>query len=424
MTVEDPPKSSITVASDYSMLAARAALAALLALYGAVRFGPVAGLRVALAGAVFVLLDVAAARWRHGRWGKVLTAAALLLQGAILAAIVLAPAPLGFAADIPAPMLVKVPYVMLLLCFMAANVSATDPSRVLFAGAATICAVAAVGWVALSDPRSITFASLHRADYATFHAGLVTSNTLHYFNRSLWQNQLVETIAVLAVLAVASYRMRALARRSAAEEATREALAAYFSPQLADTIIRSQGLPPQEKTLAVLDLDLVGFTALAEILSPEQSAAGLRAYRQAIEDAVFAEDGAISAFVGDGATAFFGLTSTDACRRALACAVRLARAWPYVALTAFPGHDVRIAIGIDVGLATVGLVGKGRAMSLLFLGSPVTGAEALQRATRDVGATILLSERAHDALGDAAFDGVMLTPVMVESTRAWRADAG
>ncbi len=423
MTVEPSPNRNLGVARSHKMLAARAAFAVLLALYGAIRFGPVAGLRIALAGSLFVLLDVAAVRWRPARRGEVLTAAALLLQGAILAGIVLAPAPLGFGADIPAPMLVKMPYVMLLVCFMAANVSATDPSRVLFAGVAAISAVAAVGWIALSDPQTITFASLHHADYANFHAALVASNRLHYFNRSLWQNQLVETIAILAILAVAAYRMRALARRSAAEEATREALAAYFSPQLADTIIKSQGLPPQEKTLAVLDLDLVGFTALAEILSPEQSAAGLRAYRQAIEDAVFAEDGAISAFVGDGATAFFGLTSAESCRRALACAVRLARAWRHVAQTAFPGHEVRIAIGIDVGEATVGLVGEGRAMSLLFLGSPVTGAEALQRATRDVGATILLSDRAHDALGDAAFDGVTLTPVTVEGVRAWRAEA-
>jgi class 3 adenylate cyclase len=416
MSVADTPVHS---PSESRMMAASAALAAFLTVYGALRFGAVAGMRIALAGGVFVLLDA----WAVGRRSPVGSAIVRLLQGAILAGVVLASAPLGFASELPAPFLIRTPFAILLICFVAANVSARDPVRVVFAGASAVLALVALGTTALYDPLTITVAHIPRKDFAQFRALLAAVNAPHYFSRSLWQNEIIETLVVTAILAVAAWRMRALARSSAAEEATREALAAYFSPRLADTIIGAHGLPPQEKMLAVLDADLVGFTALAERLTPEQAAAGLRAWRQTVEDAVFAGDGAISAFVGDGATAFFGLTAGDASERAVAAALRLATAWNGVGRDVFEGHDVRIAVGIDTGIATVGLVGEGRAMSLLFLGAPLVGAERLQRATRECGATILLSDRARDALGRAVLDGVVLTPVTIDGSPAWRADA-
>jgi adenylate cyclase len=279
-----------------------------------------------------------------------------------------------------------------------------------------------VCWVALSDPRTVTAASPIVPHLKTLHALLLFTGAPHYFSRGLAQNVIVLMAAISTILALAAFRTRALARRAAAEEARRGAFASYFSPQLIDAMMRAEGLPPQEKYVVVVDIDLVGFTTLSEKLDPEGAATGLRRYRQIVEDAVFSEGGALAAFVGDGATALFGLAESDPERRALACALRVMGAWSS-ADDIFDGAKSRLAIGIDAGRATIGLVGEARSLSLLFLGQPVSGAEKLQRATRDAGAAILLSPAAHDALGDA-IPGILLEAVETKAGPAWQVAPG
>jgi class 3 adenylate cyclase len=65
-------------------------------------------------------------------------------------------------------------------------------------------------------------------------------------------------------------------------------------------------------------------------------------------------------------------------------------------------HLPDLAVGIDAGAALVGVVGEGRAMSLLMQGPPIVRAAELQAATRTLGSPILLSEAAAAAASGPA----------------------
>ena len=222
--------------------------------------------------------------------------------------------------------------------------------------------------------------------------------------------------------------MRWLARRAAGREAERDALAGYFSPQVVETILASQrdGLNPRARQVAVLDSDLVGFTGLAETLSPERTAQVLGLYRSLVEAEVFGEDGAILNWTGDGAVAVFGLTGAGetAAARALACARRLEAAWSADARAMLGDAAPPLAVGLDFGEAFLGLVGKGGGVSLLMIGAPVQGAARLQAATREADSPVLVSvaAKASIELADPAA-GAALSRLVAAGHDAWKPQA-
>ncbi|MDR3528597.1 MAG: adenylate/guanylate cyclase domain-containing protein [Rhizomicrobium sp.] len=148
--------------------------------------------------------------------------------------------------------------------------------------------------------------------------------------------------------------------------------------------------------MTVLDCDLVGFTGKAETMTPEDVAAGLSLFRSLVEEAVFEQDGAVLAHVGDGTVCLFGLRddSDKSPEKAIACALTLLRHWNERARSLFSDEPPPLAIGIDFGLAAIGLVGEDRSLSLLATGAPVDGAASLQQATRFWKTCLLISERA------------------------------
>jgi adenylate cyclase len=196
---------------------------------------------------------------------------------------------------------------------------------------------------------------------------------------------------ITALFAFQAYRIRALARRSAAQEASRAALAAHFAPEIAGLLLPDAERKPRLQHVVAMSCDLVGFTSTAEQAPAEEVAALLRAYRSAVERAVFASGGAIVSFTGDGALAAFGLRDgADAAGRAVASAHSLVRNW---------SGPVSISVGLAAGDAMVGLAGDGAGAAFLFQGPPVAEADALQQATRAAGVRILASDAVVASLG-------------------------
>lgn len=404
---------------DFSAISGKAALALGCMLYVFARCGAQAGTHVAIAAALFVLLDFAALIRRRSTRVAVIV---VFAQVVVIGALCFAPAPFGFGSQVPPHVLLDTPLPLLLLAFLASCAAAARPA-LLWAAGTSLLAFWIVMWrLALSDPHTITRATLPIARLKTALAVLDAIGDPHYFNFGIWWKTCIITTAMItAALALALYRTRRLARESAAEEARRSALAAFFSPQLVDTIFRARAdnLAAQNRQIAVLDCDLVGFTPLAETALPETVAAGLRLYRSVIEDAVFEEDGAILSHTGDGAIALFGLArpADDASARALRCALAITQAWPRAARGHFGDAAPALAIGIDYGAALVGLVGESRNVSLVAIGPAIASAAALQHATREAGAEILIGCGAKAALRD---DAVALEHYASNDIQAWR----
>ncbi len=401
-SVPDAPRSRPS--ADESGAALRILMACAVVAYVLVRFGAAAGQPVLAAGLGFVLLE-AAQRTLPGRWARV---ALITLQFGLVFTVAFAPAPIGFRSVIPGPVMMESPLFMLMLCVLATYALSVDP--LLMAGASFALAgawTAAIFAFVVADPLTITRANLHVADYKTGLELMRAVNQPHYLHLDFWRADLIAAGVVSLVLCFSAFRVRRLARRSAWQEAARNALSAHFSPQIAALLASlPQGLAPETRRVAVLDCDLVGFSGQAERLPPEAVAETLRHFRALVAAAVFQHDGAILNVVGDGAVAVFGLTSTakPSVGAALAAAGALAEAWrtrpPPVPGLALPA----LAMGVDFGEALVGIVGEGRALSLIMQGPPIDGAAELQRATRAAGESLLVSDRARAMLGPPVSD--------------------
>lgn len=226
-----------------------------------------------------------------------------------------------------------------------------------------------------------------------FVSGFVAAHLL-LVEQQLWLGVLVPSATTLlggvwggTVLTLAELNRR---RRIEAERAN---LSRYFSPSLVETLAGRHTEPiARQQEAAVLFVDLVGFTARSERLPPERSLAQLRRFHALVEEAVFAEDGTLDKFLGDGALATFGVpvpTGQDAAA-ALAAAKRMADA-----VAAWRVEDPEaptVAIGVHHGRLFLGDVGGRRRFEFTVIGDTVNVASRLEGLARELGAVILASQ--------------------------------
>jgi adenylate cyclase len=127
-------------------------------------------------------------------------------------------------------------------------------------------------------------------------------------------------------------------------------------------------------------------------MAPERSLTLLRRFHALVEEAVFAEEGTLDKFLGDGALATFGVPEprpSDAAD-ALASAKRMA-----ASVAAWRVEDPEaptVAIGVHHGRLFLGDVGGRRRFEFTVIGDTVNVASRLEGMARDLGAVILTSD--------------------------------
>ena len=315
----------------------RAILAVLGMVYAALRFGPAAGLATLLAGGLVIGLDALVRIGpSRGSAGVLTRALAGVAQMLALGVLFFGPAPMGLGST-PAPVFLLSPLLLLMFCLVA---SYMEPQRPLLTPIMGVACAGLWWWAksfALAQPGVIVRARFGAAVVKSPVQLMTNVSAPHYFNEGLWRNDLVIVLLISFLFTITVWRAHRLAVVSSRREAARNVMASYFSPQVVETIVGggAEGFRPRRLQVAVMESDLVGFTRLAESLTPEAAAETLSRYRRAVENAVFAEDGAILNWTGDGATAVFGLLDSGgaAAARALRCARRLQEDWPVEAAT-------------------------------------------------------------------------------------------
>ena len=161
-----------------------------------------------------------------------------------------------------------------------------------------------------------------------------------------------------------------------------------------------------ERHLAVMFLDLKGFTGLAEKRLPYDVVYLLNRFFAAIGAAIAAEGGWIDKYMGDGLLAVFGRETglTAGARSALAAAVRIDLALEKLAkeLAAEGLDTIGIGIGLHAGPLIVGRIGYRETAGITVIGATVNLASRLESLTREKGCQLIVSR----ALADAAdWDG-------------------
>jgi len=180
-------------------------------------------------------------------------------------------------------------------------------------------------------------------------------------------------------------------------------LARYFPPNIVDQLAHTdQPLAAvREQDVAVMFVDIVGFTKFAEAHSPGETVGTLREFHARMERAVFDHHGTLDKFLGDGLMATFGTPQAgdrDA-GNALACAKAMLAAvdrWN-AERRAVGAEEIRVSVGVHYGTVVLGDIGSERRLEFAVLGDTVNVASRLEGLTRTLDARMAVSGQLLDA---------------------------
>lgn len=152
----------------------------------------------------------------------------------------------------------------------------------------------------------------------------------------------------------------------------------------------------EEKTIAVLFLDIRGFTSRSADLLPYDVVFLLNRFFDAIVPEITRAGGKVDKYMGDGLLALFEMDSPEASSQAGITAVgnigvALAR---FNRLLASEGDDpVRIGMGLHTGTVVLGEIGTTDNAPRTLIGATVNTASRLEAKTKELGVELLISER-------------------------------
>jgi len=174
------------------------------------------------------------------------------------------------------------------------------------------------------------------------------------------------------------------------------------APQPLITKMRTARLTGERKPVTALFADVVGSTALAEQMDPEDWTAMINEAFDLMSRAVFRYEGTIAQLQGDAMLAFFGapIAHEDDPERAILAALDMVAATEEFAaeLKADRGIDFRIRAGINSGPVMVGNVGSDLRYEYTALGDAVNVAARMQTAAQP--GTIVITEMTRHLTGD------------------------
>jgi adenylate cyclase len=190
----------------------------------------------------------------------------------------------------------------------------------------------------------------------------------------------------------------AVAEEKAAQAALINAFERYFPQREALQLLAAGGLPKggERVEVTVMTADIRGFTSISERLAPDRIVEVLNRYFEAMVEIIFANDGTLISFVGDGLWAVFGLPAArpgDADRAVAAARAMGRRLAELNAEGAFAEvGGLRIGIAVHSGEVLAGTIGSDRRQEYTVIGDTVNTAARLEEANKELHTELLVSE--------------------------------
>ena len=178
----------------------------------------------------------------------------------------------------------------------------------------------------------------------------------------------------------------------------------YVAPEIVKELLKSDTdalkLGGKSCDIAVLFVDIRGFTTMSENLEPETVVEILNQYLTLISDCILKHGGTLDKYVGDAVMAFWGapLPQEDYIMRACRAAMDMVEGSKALSeeLMAQFGRTVSFGIGVHVGEAVVGNIGSPQRMDYTAIGDTVNTSARLE--ANAPGGTIYISRAVADAL--------------------------
>jgi adenylate cyclase len=226
-------------------------------------------------------------------------------------------------------------------------------------------------------------------------------------------------VAAGAILVAAAARTRSLLQRAIDETRRRANLTRYLPAEIAGQLAES-GLTAlregRRQAVAVMFLDIRGFTRRAETMDPAETGRLLADFRRFVVATATRYEGVVDKFVGDSAMLVFGVPSPrpDDARRALNCALALLAGtpgeWARDLETRGGRGGIEIGIGLHAGDAFCGAVGDEARLEFTVLGDTVNVAARLEQETKVAGLRLVVSRDFLAAAGETV-DGPAWQPL-------------
>jgi adenylate cyclase len=198
----------------------------------------------------------------------------------------------------------------------------------------------------------------------------------------------------------------------------------HVSPQVVERLLAAGSTTASDtRRVAVMFVDIRGFTAAAAVRSPQEVVERLDTAFAVLVDIVDRNDGIVNKFLGDGFLALFGAPFDDP--HAAQSAVTAAREMLVAIEQQNIGHDwpLRIGIGLHLGNVVAGNVGSPRRKEYTVIGDTVNLASRIETLNKEFGSQLLISDAVHQEIGDVA-DATSVGDVAIrgyeQPVRIWR----
>jgi len=220
-------------------------------------------------------------------------------------------------------------------------------------------------------------------------------------HRAYLINYTMPTIAALfTFVSVVVYRVFTEERD---KRQIRDTFGKYLSPKVVEELAHN---PPElggvDKELTVFFSDIRGFTTLSENMTPQELVNHLNVYLTAMTDLTIEYSGTLDKYIGDAVMCFWGapLPLQNHAELACKCALRqmqvleeLNKGWP-------EAKHIKIGIGINSGIMTVGNMGSKQRMNYTLMGDNVNLCSRLEATNKEYGTGIIISEYTYAQVKD------------------------
>lgn len=217
------------------------------------------------------------------------------------------------------------------------------------------------------------------------------------------------SIIYLPVILVLSY-IYSLAMNYIYEKARKKkvlnAFKKYVAPEIIDEISKSGDfqikLGGENRDIAVLFVDIRGFTTMSEVLEPEQVVEILNEYLSLTTKSIFDNSGTLDKFVGDATMAVFNspFDLPDYEFKAVCAAMDIVNGGKALEKTLMEkyGRTVGFGVGVNVGPAVVGNIGCEFRMDFTAIGDTVNTAARLEANAKK--GQVLISDTLYERVKD------------------------
>ncbi len=233
-------------------------------------------------------------------------------------------------------------------------------------------------------------------------AYIITALLLH--NKGILLPLIYFPLADLAaiVVSVVHHYVRAHQDRKQIAEAFRK----YVAPQVVDEITEKGGftlkLGGESRDVAVLFVDIRGFTPMSESLEPEQVVDILNTYLELTTNSIFNNGGTLDKFIGDATMAVFNapFDLDDYIFRACQTALDIVAGGEAIESKFMEkyGKSVGFGVGVNCGRAVVGNIGCSFRMDYTAIGDTVNTAARLEANAKR--GQVLISEYVYEQVKD------------------------